>query len=442
MENREKFYGIENYLSEMIKIPTVSAPTYKNQYKISEYKDFLKKTFGALFQKAEITEIGEAMILWLKSENQEESPVLFVGHMDVVPAEEGGQWEHEPFSGKIENNCIWGRGSQDMKGPQCALLSALDVLLKEGKKIRQDIFLYFSCDEEIGGKTTEQAVGWFKEKKIFFKGVFDEGGTICENFMGLIPGKAAMIGIGEKGSLVYKFTAKGEGGHAANPPKEGALFNIIELIRYIHCTNIFKKGLTRGGQLMLKKIAEINPEKREDLFAVLESGDDYTKLYDLTGEAENLLGATIAFTKISGGTAFNVIPKEIEVLANVRVSAIQKEKEITPILKGIGKKFKVECELIEGSDGAVETYIDRWAYRSMASAVQKVYENIPAIPFVLGGGTDSKHFQELTKETIRFSPMYASPEQGRGVHGENEYAYVQALADAACCYYTFIKEYL
>ena len=55
----------------MVKIPTVSDPSHKNQYKISEYKDFLKKTFAVLFQKAEITEIGEAMILRLKSENKE-----------------------------------------------------------------------------------------------------------------------------------------------------------------------------------------------------------------------------------------------------------------------------------------------------------------------------------------------------------------------------------
>ncbi len=442
MENSEKFYGIEKCLSEMVKIPTVSDPSHKNQYKISEYKDFLKKTFAVLFQKAEITEIGEAMILRLKSENKEEMPVLFIGHMDVVPAEEGGRWEHGPFSGAIDRNCVWGRGSQDMKGPHCALLSALNILLKEEKKFRQDVFLYFSCDEETGGKTTEQAVQWFKEKKIFFKGIFDEGGTICENFMGLIEGKAAMIGIGEKGSLVYKFTAKGEGGHAANPPKEGALFNMIELIQYMNRTKIFKKGLTNGSQLMLKKIAQLNPEKKEELLSILKYPGDYSKLYALTGEADNLLGATIAFTKINGGTAFNVIPKEIEVIANVRVSAIQKEKEVTEILKRIGEKFNIQCELIEESDGSDETDTNSWAYQSITSAVHKVYKDIPTVPFVLGGGTDSKHFQELTRETIRFSPMYASPEQGRGVHGENEYASIQALADAACCYYTFIKESL
>ena len=283
---------------------------------------------------------------------------------------------------------------------------------------------------------------WFKDRKIEFKAIFDEGGTICENFMGLIEGKAAMIGIAEKGSLIYRFVANGEGGHAANPPKESALTKIIDFLRYIYENDLFKKDLTNGNRTMLKKIAEINPKNKEDIISILKETTDYSRLYSLTLEAESLLGATIAFTKISGGTAFNVIPKEIELIANVRVSSVQKEKEITEILNNIANKFDIKCDLIDGSDASGETDILGWAYKSMSSAIEEVYPRVPIVPFILNGGTDSKHFQGLSNEIIRFSPMYASPEQGKGVHGDNEYVYIEALKKAAYCYYVFINKSL
>ena len=64
------------------------------------------------------------------------------------------------------------------------------------------------------------------------------------------------------------------------------------------------------------------------------------------------------------------------------------------------------------------------------------------IPFVLGGGTDSKHFLPLTDEVLRFSPMYAQPWQGKGVHGDNEAADEKAVADAAVCYSILLEKYL
>ena len=36
--------------------------------------------------------------------------------------------------------------------------------------------------------------------------------------------------------------------------------------------------------------------------------------------------------------------------------------------------------------------------------------------------------------------MYALPEQGSGVHGDNEYASIQAVKDAAQCYSVLLKK--
>lgn len=432
------FEKIGEKLSGMVKIPTVSGST--DQYMIREYREYLEKVFPALFGTAEKIPVGEALLLRLKGKEKSMMPVLFTGHMDVVAAEMSPGWEYPPFSGHMENGCIWGRGTQDMKGPQCALLSAADRLVMEGWIPDRDIWFYLSCDEETGGETTKHAVQYLQEHKIRFSTVFDEGGTICEDFMGLVKGPAAMFGIAEKGSLEYRLTALSEGGHAANPPRNSAIVRLAELIHEIEGQDIFVRELSPGNRVMLRKMAEYADDKMQDLFlCASEEYGEYPVLYDICEEARILLGATIAFTKVEGGTAFNVMPKKAVLTANVRVSAVETEEAVTEKLRKIAEKHGVQCELIKGSDASRESSTEGPGYQAMEEAVKQIYPGLPVIPFVLGGGTDSKYFEKVADEAIRFSPMYAAPYQGRGVHAENESAFEGAVIKAAECYYFLLK---
>ena len=193
---------------------------------------------------------------------------------------------------------------------------------------------------------------------------------------------------------------------------------------------------------MLRGIAAYSHgEKKEKLLRASEETDDYQTLFELCPEARTLLGATIAFTMVEGGTAFNVMPKKAVLTANVRVASVETEGEITVKLKEIAERHDLICELAGGRDAAPESRADSEGYRNMSESVKEIYPGLPIIPFVLGGGTDSRHFQELTDNVLRFSPMYAAPEQGRGVHADNESADIQAVADAAACYYSLLKKY-
>lgn len=427
-------------LSDMVKIPTVSGHGNEKDYRIEEYRNYLKKEFDRLFSLAEEIAVGEARLLRLPGTGGEnQPPVLFTGHMDVVPAAEDKTWKYPPFSGEIVEQRVWGRGSQDMKGPQCALLMALNGLLKEGFRPAREIWLYLSCDEEVGGATTELAALALKERGIRFSVVFDEGGTICENFMGMTEGKAAAVAIGEKGSLEYRFTALSQGGHSAAPPKNSAIVRLAELIHEIEGTDLFLRELSPGGRVMLREMADCLPDeekedRRKKFLTAAEEEGEYPVLREICAQAESLLGSTIAFTMIESGTAFNVMPKKAVLTANVRISSAETKEDVTAKLTAIAKKHDVLCELVGGKDAVRESDTGQMGYQLMRECVDLVYPGMPVIPFVLGGGTDSRHFQELTDEIVRFSPMYAEAWQGRGVHGDNEAANIDAVRDAAKCY--------
>lgn len=438
------FEEIGRKLSGMVSIPTVSGEGNEKDYHIAEYREYLEKEFPHVFARAEVTGVGEARLLKFAGSSKEARPVLFTGHMDVVPVQDPAAWKHLPFSGEIVEGTVWGRGAQDMKGPQCALLSALDALLGEGWIPGRDIWLYLSCDEEVGGETTAKAAETLGNMGIRFEIIFDEGGTICENFMEMTEGKAAMIAIAEKGSLEYRFTALSEGGHSASPQKNSAIVRLGELMHEVEHTDIFHRELSEGNRAMLREMAAVHPdqEKRGKLLRACQEQGEYQVLRGICKEAENLLGSTIAFTMIEGGTAFNVMPKRAVLTANVRIAAAETEEEVTAKLEALAKKHDLLCECVGGREAVPESSTEQTGYQMMKACVNEVYPGLPVIPFVLGGGTDSRYFVHLTDEIVRFSPMYAEPWQGRGVHGDNEAANIDAVRDAAVCYRCLLSRYL
>ena len=71
--------------------------------------------------------------------------VGIIGHLDVVP--EGDNWTFPPFSGKISDNKIFGRGSIDDKGPVISSLYAMKTVM-DNCKIDKRVRLILGLNEE------------------------------------------------------------------------------------------------------------------------------------------------------------------------------------------------------------------------------------------------------------------------------------------------------
>lgn len=72
------------------------------------------------------------------------SSLMLNAHTDTV----GVEGMEEPFSGRIDGNRLYGRGSYDMKGGIAALLGAAKLLKDSGEKVKGDLILTFVADEE------------------------------------------------------------------------------------------------------------------------------------------------------------------------------------------------------------------------------------------------------------------------------------------------------
>ena len=77
------------------------------------------------------------------------------GHIDTVPPGLVEDWKWgDPFSGKVENGRIYGRGACDMKGPVVCQMMAIAALQEAGIRLKGDVIIESTVGEETMDSAT------------------------------------------------------------------------------------------------------------------------------------------------------------------------------------------------------------------------------------------------------------------------------------------------
>jgi predicted dipeptidase len=84
-----------------------------------------------------------------------------LGHLDVVPPGKLADWAHDPFEPVEADGLLYGRGTQDDKGPLLAALFAVKALLDAGAKFNKRVRFIFGTDEE----TLWRCINRYKERE-------------------------------------------------------------------------------------------------------------------------------------------------------------------------------------------------------------------------------------------------------------------------------------
>ena len=76
-------------------------------------------------------------------------------HTDTVPTGPHEEWRWgDPFSARLEEGKLWGRGSTDDKGPLACMIKAVEVIQRAGFRLRGELQLHATVGEEtMDGKT-------------------------------------------------------------------------------------------------------------------------------------------------------------------------------------------------------------------------------------------------------------------------------------------------
>ena len=72
----------------------------------------------------------------------------FLGHTDVVPTGPVEQWTHPPFSGHIDGDIMYGRGTADMKASIVAFIESLEEFMDSKPDLNYRIAVLVTSNEE------------------------------------------------------------------------------------------------------------------------------------------------------------------------------------------------------------------------------------------------------------------------------------------------------
>ena len=216
----------------------------------------------------------------------------FSGHIDVVTPGEISDWKSNPFSGEIIGEEIYGRGSVDMKSAVAAFCTAAISVSQKTPPIFSIVLLITSDEEGKAQDGTKAILEWMdkKNERIDFCVV---GEPTCPEKFG------DMIKIGRKGSLTGYFSILGKQGHSAYPHL--AINPIHASMKLINL--LTNKPLDNGSKFF---------------------------------EPSTLVTTSISTTNKSN----NVIPKNVEIIVNIRFNDKHTGKKISDWLKQCAKNIE------------------------------------------------------------------------------------------------------
>ena len=425
-------------LSKMIQYDTTSHANVHEEEKFLGFHKVLEELFPLVHEKLERTVIDGNLLYYWKGKSSEK-PILLMSHQDVVPAE--GEWLHEPFSGDIADGKVWGRGASDTKCSVMAFFEAVEELLREGYTPDCDVYLASSCTEEWAGDGAPKIVEELKRRGVELFIVCDEGGGIISEPIGGIKGNFAMVGVFEKGKADVKFTARSTGGHASAPAKNTPIARLAAFVNEVETHTPFKRKFLPEVSAMFARLAPYAPFGLKLVMGNLWLFAPIMKpvLGKISAQAGAMLQTTIAFTMQSGSDAYNVLPQEATLGANMRFIPHQGEKESLEIIKALAAKHGLETEIVHSNDYTEPVDINGEAFKLVEKVIGETFPGLPVSPYVMTGATDAQFYQPICKSCIRFAPVIYGPEQMRGMHGLNENIEYRCLPGAVRFYQNLIR---
>ena len=317
----------------------------------------------------------------------------YAGHTDVVPVGNESSWTHPPFSGRIDGNKLYGRGSEDMKSSVACFISATKRFIEKYKEFDGQISFIITGDEErdsVNG--TPKILEWASKNNFKFNHCL-VGEPTSKNEVG------DKIKIGRRGAISFYLEVKGIQGHTANAHlAENAAHHLVKLLN-----KIIEKPLDKGNKNFLPSSVQI-------------------ATFDV------------------GNPAQNIIPELAKATVNIRFNDMHSsdslikwmDNEIIDIFKNVDN---ASCQF--SYDSTAESFLNQPKY--MCDLIEKSVSEITGknsspIQATDGGTSDARYIKNYC-EVVELGI------KNRSLHKVDEYVELDDIIQLEKIYFKILENY-
>ncbi len=295
-------------------------------------------------------------------------------HLDTVGVE---QMTGDPFSGRIADGRVYGRGAVDTKASLGVVLTLLKHVQQSGQSLEPNLIVATTIDEESTAKGAPAFAKWVREQKIKLDQLLVAEPTMCTPVYG------------HKGVYRVRFQIQGKTAHTAQPEQgQNAIVAAAHLIRAL----------------------EAEHERLQRI------------------PAETPLGpAALTVSMIQGGIGLNIVPDLCTVSVDRRTLPTEAPSEEGQRLLEIARKaspLTVTMEQIKDVRGFWQTPDSPW--------IKQLADWSGMTPTVATYGTNAWAYNGLAREAVVMGP--GSIDQA---HGAVEWVAVDQLVKIAEIYRTW-----
>ena len=382
-------------------------------------------------------DIASASLVVRYPGSSDKKPILFVGHMDVVPA--GAEdWGRDPFELTEESGFFYGRGVIDDKFATTVLTTTFIRLKQAGFEPERDLVIAFTGDEETNQEDIKTLIREHREL------IDAEFAIVADTAPGYLDdaGKPAALfkQYAEKNYLTFEITARSPGGHSSRPSPDNSIYKLaaaitaIESVKFPVQTNAENRAFFRamgdifGGDVGAAMRRFSDDPTDEDAIAILSA----------TPAIAHNLGTTCVPTKLRGGSAENALPEAATLTVNCRVYPGVSSDDVQAVLESAIGNPEIQFTRTWDPLPSAASPMRHDVTGLLLSVMRTTMPEVPLVPSVEGGTTDAKFLRLAGIDSYAFLGFFIRPAD-YATHGSGERLPVSSFYESLEFWVEFVR---
>ena len=366
-------------------------------------------------------------------------PILLLAHIDVVEALKR-DWspEFDPFVFTEKDGYYYGRGTSDDKAMAAIFVANVFRMKREGYVPDRDIVIALTADEESG---PANGVDWLLKNhkdKVDVAYVINEGGGGV-----LRDGKPLFHGVQASEKITTNFTlrATNRGGHSSVPRADNAITSLADALAKVgrHAFPIKLNDVTREFFIKTAELEE--PALGRSMKAMVTNPNDTAAANAVAKDPRYgaMLRTTCVATLLSGGHATNALPQLAEANINCRLYPTETADEVRAELARVVADTAVQVIIRTQRPATPPSALIPEVMEPVRQITRDLFGDIPVIPTMSTGATDSRFFRALGIPAFGVSGLFLDPAIDARAHGRDERMRIQSFYEGQEFLYRLTK---